>query len=75
MTDRCPNCGYCPTCKRANPVYPTVAPQTYIALGYWCHCGIWVPYGVWHSCSTASPMWTITHGTITGGIGQLATST
>jgi len=61
MTDRCPNCGYCPTCKRANPVFPTiapptVAPQPYI-VGYWCHCGRWVSWGIPHLCNTTMPTW------------------
>jgi len=67
MTDRCPNCGYCPTCKRANPVYPTVAPQPY-NVGYWCHCGVWVAYGSWHQCNVWWPTWTAGNGTTTTGI-------
>ncbi len=51
MTDRCPNCGYCPACKRHDsvPVLPTVAPNPYL-VGWWCACGMWVALGPYHIC-------------------------
>lgn len=74
MTERCPNCGYCPTCKRANPVYPTVAPQSY-SFGYWCACGMWVAYGSWHSCNTYWPTCGPTCGPVTNGASTTAAFT
>jgi len=67
MSETCPACGFCPACKRSNrdsvPVTaPTVAPNPY-AVGYWCHCGMWVGYGQLHTCwhwttTPWGPVWT-----------------
>lgn len=56
--ERCPNCGYCPTCKRAAPVY---TPPIYVS-----------PYTPTYPTWPGTPHWTWTVGntcgtTTTGG--------
>lgn len=69
MSETCPHCGYCPTCKRANqPIAPVAAPSPYVA-GYWCVCGVWVAYGNFaHQCygwRLTQPVWHHSDGSTT----------
>jgi hypothetical protein len=60
MNDPCPNCGFCPTCKRARAVAPGFYPYQgpYVQQGYLCTCGLWVAYGSPHACNVwARPIW------------------
>jgi hypothetical protein len=35
VTDKCPNCGYCPTCGRSNTPPQGYYPQPYPSWPYW----------------------------------------
>lgn len=66
--DRCPNCGYCPTCGRANARYPWTYP---------------VPYSPWWTITypgtggqtVTYPMTTWTSGTSGGSTSSYPIST
>jgi hypothetical protein len=61
MSEICPNCGYCPTCKRASspssePATPW-CPTSYDGC-YCATCGAWVEIGQAHDrCLPANPAW------------------
>jgi hypothetical protein len=62
MSDKCPNCGYCPTCGRSNT--PPQADWTYRPTPTWPY---WQPFYVtWGDTSTAAPP-PITYTTTIGG--------
>ncbi len=57
----CPNCGYCPHCGRANPVWPQ---RTYPYIPYVPHPYPITPYpSPWYPWRIGDVTWTVTSGT------------
>jgi hypothetical protein len=70
MSEKCPNCGYCPTCGRSDTTPPQGNQQPYVTLPY-------IRYDKYDGTTTAAPMPLTSYtsnyaGTVTIGGGSLS---